>query len=451
MASNKNTSTKKTTSTSKSTSSKKTTTTTPKATTSSNPLVFKPETGSVNDNIATNKAFAVLSGNMDYDLNSPYNQSAWAGSNGLKQQMYGNNGKNYVAAGMTATDMANINQLAAQYDQMQLERQLQASMSAYQQQMQNSYYNQMLEAQQRQYEQEQAARQRQIDQTVASIEANKETIDNEYQKAQQEAYINNILQQSQMNDYLQAMGYTGGLAETTANNLANNYANNRANAVSERDAALRNNERLVAEARVSGDTALADMASNYLDNYIATLSDQARMNYQIQQDQQNQANLDREFALKQQQYQDSLNMNTEENNYNLAAQDMQTFINTYQKKYTKKATYEKWIQNLQAMDDPYGFNAQKIAYLRQYINKNFNGGSGDSSSAGASNTVEQSTSTQDSNYNKLALKIRNTFLYPGAERLSEDKESSLVAEIQQMQQQRGITEAQARELLNMMK
>ena len=318
-------------------------------------------------------------------------------------------------------------------------------------QLLNSYYNQMLDAQQRQYEQEQAAKQKQIEQTVASIEANKETIDNEYQKAQQEAYINNILQQNQMNDYLQAMGYTGGLAETTANNLANNYANNRANAVSERDAALRNNERLVAEARVSGDSALVGLASDYLDNYATTLYNQAQMNYQIAQDQQNQANLDREFALKQQQYQDSLNMNTEENNYNLAAQDMQTFINTYQKKYTKKATYEKWIQNLQEMDDPYGFNAQKIAYLRQYINQNFNGGSGDSSSAGASNTVEQSTSTQDSNYNKLAVKIRNTFLYPGAERLSEDKVSSLVAEIQQMQQQRGITEAQAQALLNMMK
>ena len=428
------------------TSSQKATPTTP----SSPPLVYKPDTGSVNDLTAINKATAVISGNMDYDLSSPYNQSAWAGSGGLKQQMYGNNGKDYVAAGMTATDMSNINALAAQYDQIMNQRAAEEARLAAQQEAYNSYYYQMLAAQQREYEQQQAARQRQIDQTVASIEANKETIDNEYQKAQQEAYINNILQQNQMNDYLQAMGYTGGLAETTANNLANNYANNRANAVSERDAALRNNERLVAEARVSGDTALADMASNYLNNYIATLSDQAKMNYQIQQDQQAQENADREFAFRQKQYEDSLNMSAEEENRNLAAQDMQTFLNTYQKKYTKKATYEKWIQNLQAMDDPYGFNAQKIAYLRQYINQNFNGGSGDSSNAGApNNTVEQSTSTQDSNYNKLAVKINTTFMYPGIN--AQDKVSSLVAEIQQMQQQRGITEAQARELLNMMK
>ena len=432
------------------TSSKEITPTTP----SSPPLVYKPG-GSVNDNTAINKAVAVLSGNMDYDLNSAYNQSAWAGSGGLKQTMYGNNGKDYVAAGMTAKDMEEVNKLAAQYDQIMNQRAAEEARLAAQQEAYNNYYYQMLAAQQREYEQQQAARQRQIDQTVASIEANNETIDSEYQKAQREAYINNILQQNQMNDYLQAMGYTGGLAETTANNLANNYANNRANAVSERDAALRNNERLVAEARVSGDTALADMASNYLNNYIATLSDQAKMNYQIQQDQQAQENADREFAFRQKQYEDSLNMSAEEESRNLAAQDMQTFLNTYQKKYTKKATYEKWIQNLQAMDDPYGFNAQKIAYLRQYINQNFNNGpasnpnpnSSDNGSSGAFNGTE----AQNTKYKNLLVKINSTYLYPGAERSTGEKVNNLVAEIQQTLQQNGITEAQARDLLDMMK
>ena len=197
------------------------------------------------------------------------------------------------------------------------------------------------------YQQQVLAKQQQINQTVNSIKSNEDTINNEYQKAQKEAYINSVLEKRNMNDYLQAMGYNGGMAESTAGQIAANYENNRANAVSQRDQALRNNEELIAQARVSGDSDLANLAGQYTSEYINNLNNQLQMNYQLSKDAQEQANADRLYNFQLQQYSDSMNAQNDSNSQNLAAQDFNTFLNTYQGKYNKKSTYEQWIQNLQ--------------------------------------------------------------------------------------------------------
>lgn len=241
-----------------------------------------------------------------------------------------------------------------------------------------------------QYAAQQAAINRQTQATVDSINSNRAGVEDAYQKAQREAYINSVLQQNQMSDYLAAAGYSGGMAESTLAQINNNYANNRQQATSERDAANLELDRMIAEARASGDASLANAANNYYNNYVAALENQKQLDYQLSQDLLGQLNYDQEQKAQAAQLQyerDQYNREyTDAQAKESAVQDFNTFLNTYEGKYNKKATYEQWIKNLQGMDDPYGYNAQKIAYLRQYINKTF--GSGSSSGGGNGNSQE---------------------------------------------------------------
>lgn len=239
---------------------------------------------------------------------------------------------------------------------------------------------QAMEQMKAQYAAQQDAINRQTQATVDSINSNRAGVEDAYQKAQREAYINSVLQKNQMGDYLSAAGYSGGMAESTLAQINNNYENNRQQATSERDAANLEIDRMVAQARASGDASLADAANNYYSNYMAALENQQQVNYQLSQDILGQMNYEQERQAQAAQMQYERDMYEREYNdaqsRDSAAQDFETFLNTYQKKYANRATYEQWIKNLQAMDDPYGYNKQKIAYLQQYINKNFGGTSG---------------------------------------------------------------------------
>ena len=110
---------------------------------------------------------------------------------------------------------------------------------------------QMIQMMQQQYDQQQEALRRQTESTVSSIESNRQGIEDAYQKAQKEAYINSVLQQNQMGDYLAAAGYSGGMAESTLAQINNNYANNRQAANSERAAANLEIDRMIAQAAES--------------------------------------------------------------------------------------------------------------------------------------------------------------------------------------------------------
>ena len=279
---------------------------------------------------------------------------------------------------------------------------LQQQMAEYPAQM----YDRMMSMISSQNTQNQAASRQRTQQLVDSITSNQTDINEAYKEAQRQAYINQALQKYQANDYLAANGYTGGMAESTLAQIATNYENNRRNAASERDAALRQNEQLIAEAQASGNSELAQLASDYTSQSIAAMQNQAQMNYQMQQAQREQANADREYQLMlmqqklaQQQYEDELAASK-------ASQDFNTFLDTYQGKYNKQSTYQDWINNLKAKNDPYGYNAQKIAYLTQYINSGMgksNASSGSSSlSSGATKTSSAKTGTTQNSSAKIA-------------------------------------------------
>lgn len=336
-------------------------TSTPAASTTKTYLVKAGDTGSYAD--ITNKAQAYLTGGT-YTPGQTIDTNWW-GAGGGKAQMYGNS-KTYKGQAMTSTDLAKAYEYANLYDQKQEEQKLAPYLE-----MQN-YYQQILDTQDAQYAANQEAAMQRTAQTIASIRANEDNINNDFEKAQKENYINQIIQKNQMNDYMSAMGYTGGMAESTLQGINNNYATNRQSAISERDNALRQIEQLVAEAQASGNSDLADIANNYYNSYVKALQNQAQMKYQISENQRDQANLDRNYLLQLRQqemneraYEDERKSEVAEK---LASNDFDAFLNTYKGKYTKEATYKKWIENLKKMSDPYGYNKQKIAYLTQYIN-----------------------------------------------------------------------------------
>ena len=403
---------------------------------------FKSDTGGSNSygNSVGNETFKKLYGSSSSGSSGSSSSSGSSGSKsgGAIGQLIG---------ALTNPDVLNAAAIAGAYQkqQQQMQEQFQQQMMQMQQQYEQqlgqyqnmeAMYGQMYEQMAAQNAQNTAAAQQRIQQTVDSIKANEGKINDAYAQAQREAYINSVLQGNQMGDYLQAMGYNGGMAESTMGQLSANYENNRRQATSERDNALRQNEQLIAEAEATGNAELADIANNYYNNMVGALQNQAQLNYQIAQDQQAQANADREYQLalqqqqfaqqmQQQQYDDEKNAYKDSQSQTQAEADFNTFLNTYAGKYNKKATYEQWIKNLEAMDDPYGYNKQKIAYLRQYINKNFNSGSsgGSGTTAGTVRTSDTTTDIQGSTnntYKGLNFQIQ-TMLMDGTTRLLSGK------------------------------
>jgi hypothetical protein len=335
-----------------------------------------------------NKAQAYLTGNT-YTAGQAVDGDWW-GASGGKSTMYGN-GKTYKGQAFTSTDIAKAYELANLYDQQVVDQKLAeyADMDA--------YYQQVYDNLKEQYDNSYADSQANTAQTIASIEANKDTVNEEYEKAQKENYVNKVLQENQMGDYLSAMGYNGGLTESTLQGINNNYATNRQTATSERDSALRQIEQLVAEARTSGNSDLVNLANEYLSNYTSALQNQAQMNYQISESQRDQANTDRDYQLQlqqaklnQQMYDDEKSASETSAAQQLAENDFNTFLDTYQGKYTKEATYKKWIENLKNMSDPYGYNKQKIAYLTQYVNSTFGNSKKKVASGGSTYYVDDS-------------------------------------------------------------
>lgn len=146
----------------------------------------------------------------------------------------------------------------------------------------NSYYDQYqsLLEQQRKAQEDAIAKRTQA--TVDSINAYRPKVEQSYADQQKANYIANAKNQSQMGDYLGAMGYSGGMAESTMADLNNTYLNNRAAADTQKNNAMLSLDQQVAQARSTGDASLADSANSYYTNYLSALQNQQQFDYQKQ-------------------------------------------------------------------------------------------------------------------------------------------------------------------------
>jgi len=237
---------------------------------------IKSAQASFNDKYASSIAGLAKTNGVDLGTAAAYLKSNLAGTTQYK--------------GGGVVDYGAANRDLAADTSARLSAQNGSSYNASQNVAQPSYYDQYQNILDQQLKAQQDAIAKQTQATVDSINAYKPQVEQSYADQQKANYIANAKNQSQMGDYLGAMGYSGGMAESTMANLNNTYQNNRSAADTERNNAMLTLDQQVAQARASGDTSLADAANSYYTNYLGALQNQQQFDYQKQlQEQQNYA------------------------------------------------------------------------------------------------------------------------------------------------------------------
>ena len=143
---------------------------------------------------------------------------------------------------------------------------------------------------------------------INAINAGRSGIESDYADALREAYISQQKNKLASSEYLNAMGYSGGMAESTLADIDNTYQNSRLAGYKVRQNALSQLDSQVAEARNAGNTNLANLTDSYYDKYTSLLDSKRKYEYQKEQDEYQksqdkleQANLDRQFKYDKQQ------------------------------------------------------------------------------------------------------------------------------------------------------
>ena len=146
---------------------------------------------------------------------------------------------------------------------------------------------------------EQRAIQQRIDATVGSIESYRPQVQSSYEDAARQAYINQIRSQGSLKDVLAAQGYSGGMSETANLGLSSEYNAALGTAQQTKQTAETEIERMIAEARLTGNTDLASSMASYYQNYVANLQNQQEQsNYMSElQTQQQQTAYDNAYKL----------------------------------------------------------------------------------------------------------------------------------------------------------
>lgn len=268
--------------------------------------------------------------------------------------------------------------------------------------------------------------------TIDAINKNKETVESDYQDQQKQAYIQKVLGETQAKDYLKAQGYSGGMTETTIANLQNVYEQQRQAAYNTKQNALNEIEKLVAEARATGDTSLANAALQYMQQYQEALQfiDQMNYNYYTADLAQYNTNRDYEASQAQQAYSNAWNEKTYadskaqqeyENAWNektwQASQDQQAYENAFNEKvYADQQKQQEFDNNLA---------------LKKLGLKSSSSSSSSSKKKTTDTTDDTATDTpitSDSQLSAKALKVKNYLtasLIPGQNISSEKKSESL--------------------------
>lgn len=162
---------------------------------------------------------------------------------------------------------------------------------------------------------------------IDQINAGRSTVESNYEDTMREAYIAQQKNKLANSDQLSAMGYNGGVAESTLADIDNTYQNNRLAGYKVRQNALSEIDNQVAEARNAGNSSLANLNDSYYDKYISLLDAKQQYDYQKEQseyrkeqDAQEQANIDRQFTYdKQQDAQEQKNYEQEQKEARYAA------------------------------------------------------------------------------------------------------------------------------------
>lgn len=165
----------------------------------------------------------------------------------------------------------------------------------------SDYYTKALEEQQR-------AIQERINAAIEANNAYIPQIQQQSRQALQNAYIAREQARVRTPQALNALGYTGGAAESTLLGLDTNYQNARTQIEQERSRALEGIRQNEAQIRATGDATLSEAAASYYDKLVAAALEAERQA-------QDQANWEAEFALRQKEYEDAAAQQAWQNAY----------------------------------------------------------------------------------------------------------------------------------------
>ncbi len=165
----------------------------------------------------------------------------------------------------------------------------------------SDYYTKALEEQQR-------AIQERTNQAVEANNAYIPQINQQSKQALQNSYIAREQARVRTPQALNALGYTGGAAESTLLGLDTNYQNARGTIEQERSRALEGIRQNEAQIRATGDATLSEASASYYNKLAAAVLEAERQA-------QDQANWESEFALQQQQYSDAAAQQAWQNAY----------------------------------------------------------------------------------------------------------------------------------------
>ncbi len=176
----------------------------------------------------------------------------------------------------------------------------------------NDYYTDHLSQQQSLIDQQDRAQQealrRQTESTISSINSNIPKINQDYEGQQRAAYIQNTKAKTGMGDYLSAMGYSGGMSESTALGLQSGYENLRNTNDQQKNNALMEIQNLVAQAQATGDTNLAQLATQKYQSMLSAMQS-------ARQQADSMAQWESDNAFRNQQYIDSREQQAWENKF----------------------------------------------------------------------------------------------------------------------------------------
>lgn len=149
---------------------------------------------------------------------------------------------------------------------------------------------------------------RQTESTISSINSNIPKINQDYEGQQRAAYIQNTKAKTGMGDYLSAMGYSGGMSESTALGLQSGYENLRNTNDQQKNNALMEIQNLVAQAQATGDTNLAQLATQKYQSMLSAMQS-------ARQQADSMAQWESDNAFRNQQYIDSREQQAWENKF----------------------------------------------------------------------------------------------------------------------------------------
>jgi hypothetical protein len=137
---------------------------------------------------------------------------------------------------------------------------------------------------------------RQTQATIDSINANIPKINQDYENQQRANYITHEKAKAGMGDYLTAAGLNGGMAESTALGLQSNYQNLRNATDQEKNNALSELQNMVAQAQATGDTNLANLATQKYQSMLDAMRSARQSADSMAQWQQNMAMQNKQYA-----------------------------------------------------------------------------------------------------------------------------------------------------------